>query len=434
MIVWDMECKAIRCHWSHDISGLHLQPPEDPAVFTVSQGSFATAPVPPQFAVDAAGGQWRRSNRGGRQGWSHGDLRLVIELICFLTCQRQIQTWCIVYSNLVWITPNRSMSSICQQNLGRFYFANVGGTSIMQASLLSLFQNRSASADGIGSARRYPWWIDVKLWTTFESLLGTWWQSRRCWGGGIYEAEYHGWKLTDSALNENLSIQICKDMQRSSMYRHFVESLKQLGSLGPWYRLAGSMTELGIWPTQRDRQRLVTVDSWQAWFVTSDSKRFQAMLFFFVRFFVKWWWKWCHFCPLTKNSVRWPVSLTGMGKVFSLHSDLQDWPGRNARSSLLSGTDMESFNFLKKQLMKTEPLLGIIKGLALALCRPVFWCIVWISLWQAEGHMSLTITYLNQATFLADMFPSSTTQDSLLEIPIVCSKQEIQSSLDQSES
>ena len=112
MIVWDMECKAIRCHWSHDISGLHLQPPEDPAVFTVSQGSFATAPVPPQFAVDAAGGQWRRSNRGGRQGWSHGDLRLEIELICFLTCQRQIQTWCIMYSNLVWITPNRSMSAI----------------------------------------------------------------------------------------------------------------------------------------------------------------------------------------------------------------------------------------------------------------------------------------------------------------------------------
>lgn len=58
-----------------DQKGLHPQPLEDPAVFTVSQGSFATAPVPPQFAVDAAGGQWRRSNRGGRQGWSHGDLR-----------------------------------------------------------------------------------------------------------------------------------------------------------------------------------------------------------------------------------------------------------------------------------------------------------------------------------------------------------------------
>ncbi len=74
-----------------DQKGLHLQP-QDPAVFTVSQGSFATAPVPPQFAVDAAGGQWRRSNRGGRQSWSHCDVRFETELICFLTCQMQIYT------------------------------------------------------------------------------------------------------------------------------------------------------------------------------------------------------------------------------------------------------------------------------------------------------------------------------------------------------
>ena len=37
-------------------------------MFTVSQGSFATAPVPPQFHVDATGGQWRRSNRGVIRG------------------------------------------------------------------------------------------------------------------------------------------------------------------------------------------------------------------------------------------------------------------------------------------------------------------------------------------------------------------------------
>lgn len=109
---------------------------------------------------------------------------------------------------------------------------------------------------GIGSARRYPWWIDVKLWTTFESLLGTWWQSRRCWGGGIYEAECHGWKLTDSAPNENLSIQICKDMQRCSIY-HTTLSHWNLGP--PWVliglqavwrswafgRLSGTVGKLG---------------------------------------------------------------------------------------------------------------------------------------------------------------------------------------------
>eukprot|EP00434_Breviolum_minutum_P007150 symbB.v1.2.006311.t1/scaffold354.1/size221495/6 len=48
--------------------GIAVEATEDPAVFTVSQGSFATAPVPPQFAVDAAGGQWRRSNRGVIRG------------------------------------------------------------------------------------------------------------------------------------------------------------------------------------------------------------------------------------------------------------------------------------------------------------------------------------------------------------------------------
>ena len=37
---------------------------QDPAVFNVATGSFATAPVPPEFNVDATGGQWRRGNRG----------------------------------------------------------------------------------------------------------------------------------------------------------------------------------------------------------------------------------------------------------------------------------------------------------------------------------------------------------------------------------
>ena len=275
-----------------------------------------------------------------------------------------------------------------------------GGTSIMQASLLSLFQNRSASADGIGEL---PGVIRGELMSSYERRL------KVCWERGGRAADAGVVEFTkQSTMAENwltqLSTKICKDMQRSSMYRHFVESLKQLGSLGPWYRIAGSMTELGIWPTQRDRQRLVTVDSWQAWFVTSDSKRFQAMLFFFVRFFVKWWWKWCHFCPLTKNSVRWPVSLTGMGKVFALHSDLQDWPGRNARSSLLSGTDMESFNFFKKQLMKTEPLLGIIWGLALAFAGLCFDALCGSHCGRLKGTWALPLRISTRQLFLRICF------------------------------
>ncbi|CAJ1440525.1 unnamed protein product, partial [Effrenium voratum] len=42
--------------------GVALEATEDPAIFTVTQGSFASAPQPPVFQV--SGGQWRRTNRG----------------------------------------------------------------------------------------------------------------------------------------------------------------------------------------------------------------------------------------------------------------------------------------------------------------------------------------------------------------------------------
>ena len=42
--------------------GIAIAETSNPAVFTVEQGSFATAPIPPRFYID--GGQWRRTNRG----------------------------------------------------------------------------------------------------------------------------------------------------------------------------------------------------------------------------------------------------------------------------------------------------------------------------------------------------------------------------------
>ena len=44
--------------------GIAIGETSNPAVFTVEQGSFATAPIPPKFHID--GGQWRRTNRGQR--------------------------------------------------------------------------------------------------------------------------------------------------------------------------------------------------------------------------------------------------------------------------------------------------------------------------------------------------------------------------------
>ncbi|CAK9090290.1 Hypothetical protein (Fragment) [Durusdinium trenchii] len=46
--------------------GIAVEATENPSVFTVQQGSFAAAPVPPQFIT--SGGQWRRSNRGVIRG------------------------------------------------------------------------------------------------------------------------------------------------------------------------------------------------------------------------------------------------------------------------------------------------------------------------------------------------------------------------------
>lgn len=48
--------------------GIAVEATDDPAVFNVATGSFATAPVPPEFKVDATGGQWRRGNRGVIRG------------------------------------------------------------------------------------------------------------------------------------------------------------------------------------------------------------------------------------------------------------------------------------------------------------------------------------------------------------------------------
>ena len=43
--------------------GIAIAETSNPAVFTVEQGSFASAPIPPRFHIE--GGQWRRTNRGG---------------------------------------------------------------------------------------------------------------------------------------------------------------------------------------------------------------------------------------------------------------------------------------------------------------------------------------------------------------------------------
>ena len=42
--------------------GIAIAETSSPQVFSVEQGSFATAPVPPKFHIE--GGQWRRTNRG----------------------------------------------------------------------------------------------------------------------------------------------------------------------------------------------------------------------------------------------------------------------------------------------------------------------------------------------------------------------------------
>ena len=267
----------------------------------------------------------------------------------------------VALGNVVWITPKHSMSFIDIVSakpwtlLLRKCGVGVRGGSSQKLFLLSQLQ---ASCNhhcyrcfkiamhpqiGIGSARRCPWWIDVKLWTTFESLLGTWWQSCRCWGGGIYEAEYHGWKWPQLST-KNLSksdAKICKDVEffATLLSLWLKKTLGKLGFLVSGYRHYDGAGHLADSAGQTKIS-----DSWQAWLVTSDSKRFFYVFFFgmMVSVFVlwngdSWWWNGVTSCPLTKNLSVWPVSLTGMVKVVSLYSDLQDWPGRNARSSLLSG-------------------------------------------------------------------------------------------------
>jgi len=46
--------------------GIAIAETSNPAVFTVEQGSFASAPIPPRFHIE--GGQWRRTNRGVTRG------------------------------------------------------------------------------------------------------------------------------------------------------------------------------------------------------------------------------------------------------------------------------------------------------------------------------------------------------------------------------